>query len=108
MQEWRIGTVDRFERNARRDPDRVEVGLENSLHCKESRRDTLIANRGDRVRSVADGGEMIVLGRDVAVHTEDLAHLKSVKTARLAVQVEAERSDEARHQADAQLAQFGG
>src|ERR1700684_2061189 len=104
MQEWRIGTVDCLERDARRDADCVEVGLEDALHCKESRRDALLADGGDRVWSVADGGEMVVLGRDVAVHTEDLAHLKGVKTARLAVQIEAERGDEAWHQADAQLA----
>src|SRR5260370_35910302 len=99
MQEWRIGTVDRLERDARRNTDRVEVGLEDSLHCKESRRDAVLADCGERIRSIADGGEMIALGCDVAIHAEDLAHFEGVKGAGLAVQGESKRGDESRNQA---------
>src|ERR1700691_2534453 len=101
MQKRRLGGLDRLVRDARRDSDRVEPGLQNSLDRKKSRRDALLADGGERVGSVADGGEMMVLGRDIALHAEDLDHVVCVKGARLAVQVEPERADQYRHQADA-------
>src|ERR1700722_10641527 len=88
MQEWGICRLDRLERDARRDADGVEVRLEDSLHRKESRRDAVLADRGECVGSEADGGEMILLGRDVAVHAEGLADFECVEGARLAVQIE--------------------
>src|SRR5208282_6881454 len=76
MQEWRIGALEGFERHARQNSNRFQIRLEDSLDRKKSRHDAVLADRRERVSSVADGGEMMVLGRHVAVHAEGLAHFK--------------------------------
>src|SRR5260370_41698377 len=89
----------RTESDPRRDSNRVEISFQNSLHREESRFDSTLANRGQRVISVTHRAEMIVLGREVAVHAECLADFESVKTAGLAIQIQSKRGDQSRQKA---------
>jgi len=61
---------------------------------KKHRRNRVHSQAND---SYADGSEVKMLRRDIAVHAESLANFKRVKSARFAVQVEPERSHQFRH-----------
>src|SRR5258708_22875697 len=106
MQKHCLIRLDRTERDPRRDPESVEISFENSFDRKESRLDSRLADRGQRVGSITERGQMRMLGCEVTVHAEGLADFESVKTAGLAIQIEAERGHESPEQARAQLAHF--
>src|SRR5712671_6427052 len=106
MQKHRLLRLDRPERDLRRDAESVEISFENSFDGKKSRLDSRLADRGQRVGSITERGQMRMLGRKITVHAEGLANFESVKTARLAIQIEAQRGHQSRQKARTQLAQF--
>src|SRR5713226_4648419 len=102
MKKRRVGGLDRAERDARRESESVQICFENSFERKKSRLDSGLANRGQRVVSITQRGQMRMLGREIPIHAEGLADFEGVKTCGLAIQIEAERGHESRQKVRAQ------
>src|SRR5712671_6382395 len=107
MQKHCLGRLDRPERDLRRSAESVEISFENSFDGKKSRLYSRLADCGQRVGSITERGQMRMLGCEITIHAEGLTNFESVKTARLAIQIEAQRGHQSREKARAQLTEFG-
>src|SRR5882757_3934327 len=106
MQKHCLIRLDRPERDLRRNPESVEISFENSFDGKKSRLDSRLADCRQRIGSITERGQMRMLGCEISIHAEGLANFESVKTVRLAIQIEAQRGHQSRQKARAQLAEF--